>query len=582
MIKGKRKIFQGLFLLTFLIATLFYFNQKFTWNNGTVEQIELDIDRSYGITNPTLYLVHENDVGFDFSRPYKLELEKDSSLVFRFNSAVKIRKIRIYFEKEIDELAINRIGFRSSDKAIIADLGNFVSGNGLVLDDTSNVYVVSVSSKNGFIESPKYFLYSSDNWSVAILVIVFIGIMIGFYFLFKKLKIFDEFKSLTFVDGSISLFILSIFLPHPIFNVTLFLSLLMVIKKFNFKGFIGNPINLIIIAYFLILFLNDLFIAPSGLSNLKSTETFLPFLILPIYISCIKDSKHLGYFPFSAIIIGVVMFLTSLSDAIVFRNINYFSFDEFAKFTHPVYYSYLVSFSIFYVLINQKMNKRLKNIIQGVLFFFLILAGSKLVIVITILLYIIFEMRNKKAIIPMFLGVVFLGLFPPVQDRFKEVLNFSDLSIVNEEIISNDKDPRVNGLTLRLLLWQESINTIETVPEFLFGLGVGKATDAKLQENLNNRGLAKYNRYSTHNQFVNVFMRAGVLGLAMLLLIIIYGCYYAIKNNNKILLIILLLFTFAMLTESILQRALGIYFFITILLFLMKPIFLNEDSNNRN
>jgi len=43
-----------------------------------------------------------------------------------------------------------------------------------------------------------------------------------------------------------------------------------------------------------------------------------------------------------------------------------------------------------------------------------------------------------------------------------------------------------------------------------------------------------------------------------------------------------IMFTFAMLTESVFQRVLGIYFFTTVLLFLMKPNFLNENSNNRN
>ncbi|PCJ23219.1 MAG: hypothetical protein COA97_12130 [Flavobacteriales bacterium] len=580
--KGNFKIFQWLFLLAFLIATLFYINNKFVWRNHTVEQIELRMDKSYGRMNPTLYLVHENDVGFDFSIPYKLELGKDSSLVFNFNSAVKVRKIRIYFEKEIDELAINGIVLKEKDVGVTVDLNGFITGNGLQLDRNKNAYLVRVVLKNGFIESPKYFLYSSDKWSIAILFIIFIGLLIGFYFLFNKLKFFGNFNFLNFVDGSIALFIVSIFFPHPIFNITLILSLLLVIKNFNFKGFIANRINLMFIAYFLMLFLNDLFVAPSGFHNLKSTETLLPFLILPVYVSCIRGAKYLSHFPTSAIIIGVFMFLTSLWDAIIFRNIAYFSFDEFAKFTHPIYYSYLVSFSIFYVLLDKKMNKRLKNVIQAVLFVFLILAGSKLVITITLILYFIIVMTNKKAMIALVLGVVFLGLFPPVQDRFKEVLNFDDLSIVNEEIISNDKDPRVNGLTLRLLLWQESINTIETLPDFLFGLGVGKATDAKLKENLNKRGLEKYNRYSTHNQFVNVFMRTGIVGVILLLFIIVYGLYQAITRKNKLLLIMMVMFTFAMITESVLQRVLGIYFFTTVLLFLMKPNFLNEDSNNWN
>jgi len=356
----------------------------------------------------------------------------------------------------------------------------------------------------------------------------------------------------------------------------------MVVRNFNLKQFLAERVNLIFIACFLVLFLNDLFVADSGYHNLKPTETYLPLLILPIYITSIRNSKSLICFPFSAIILGVVMFLTSFVDAVIFKNLSYFSFDEFAKFTHPVYYSYLVAFSIFYIFLYSDIAKTYKNIIQGLLFFFLILAGSKLVITLTFLIYLSLVIRNKKAVALMAVGLAVLAFFPPVKKRFKEILNVDDLSVVKEHVITDNNDPRVNGLTLRFLLWQESINVVNTPSEIVFGKGVGKSTDELLRSNLVKRGLGKYQRYSTHNQFVNIFMRAGLIGVFSLLLIIIYAFYQAIINKNKMLLIIVILLTFAMLTESVFQRVLGIYFFTTVLLFLMKPIFLNEGSNNRN
>ena len=92
----------------------------------------------------------------------------------------------------------------------------------------------------------------------------------------------------------------------------------------------------------------------------------------------------------------------------------------------------------------------------------------------------------------------------------------------------------------------------------------------------------KGHQVEKYNQFINISMRAGLVGVLGLLMIIVFGFYTAVKNKSKLLLIMVIMFTFAMLTESLFQRVLGIYFFTTVLLFLMKPNFLNEGSNNRN
>ena len=178
-------------------------------------------------------------------------------------------------------------------------------------------------------------------------------------------------------------------------------------------------------------------------------------------------------------------------------------------------------------------------------------------------------------------GIIFMFLFPPIQERFKEIVNINDIDIVLEKVI-DENDYRVNGLTLRLLLWQETFKTINTIPKFIFGLGVDDASNNELKLNMIERGLGKYKRYSTHNQFVNIYMRAGIIGLGLLISMVVYIFYRAMIKKNKMLLVLAILFTFTMLTESVLQRVVGIYFFTTVILFLMKPTFLDENSNNWN
>lgn len=584
MLRNQQRILLTGMLFFFLIVTGLYTFSKFALKEDHIDGLELQMNKSRAETFPFVYLFHgENSVDFDYLHPNKVNTITDTSLLFSFENSIPIRKLRLYIEKKVESLVIENIYFISRGKRVKVNLDELIPGNGLkILNDNNGQLEVNVQELNGYLETSSLYFYPSDKMAffyIGICVLIVLGIL---FFLFKDFTVLNEIRQLKLPELSVIVFVCSIFLPHPIFNVTLVLSLLMVVRNFNLKQFLSERVNLIFIGCFLGLFLNDLFVADSGCHNLKPTETYLPLLVLPIYISCVRTSKSLAYLPFSAIFIGVLMFLTSVVDATIFKSVSYFSFDEFAKFTHPVYYSYLASFSIFYIFLHSKMERSYKNIIQSILFFFLILAGSKLVITLTFIIYAGLIVRSRKAAIIMLGGLIAMIFFPPVQKRFKEILNVNDLSVIHEQVITDNKDPRINGLTLRLLLWQESINVVKTVPEIIFGKGVGKSTDEVLKSNLVKRGLGKYKRFSSHNQFINIFMRAGLVGVLGLLMIIVFGFYTAIKNKSKLLLIMVIMFTFAMLTESLFQRVLGIYFFTTVLLFLMKPNFLNEGSNNRN
>jgi hypothetical protein len=583
MIKHKNSIILFSFIVVFIIITFGYIYNNYEWKNDKIESIELHINKSFSEVLPIIYITDKTDLGFDLSKPYKAIFLADSTISFKMEDQLGIRKLRFYFEKEIDELIIEKIVLKTTNGSKNVELNELKDGSNLqVINNDKNKFTVKVPSSDGYLELPNFYFYPSDKQALFFIFISALMVLIPLFLLLKRIKILERIKFPSIPDLSVILFIFSIFLPHPIFNVMLILSLLVMIKNFNFKSLVSNKASLIFIGLFFVFFLNDLFISESGFQNLKATEKYLPLLILPLYISCIKESKFIIYFPISAFIIGIGLVLTSISNAIIFNNIGYFSFTEFTKFTHPVYYSYLVSFSIFYVLLYAKLDKLHKTVLQLILFLFLILAGSKMVITITLIIYAGLFIKSKKSVLIVLSGFVLLALFSPVQNRFKEVLNFNDLSIINDKVITDNNDSRVNGLTLRLLLWQESINAVETIPEYIFGLGVDDASDKKLKSNLMARGLEKYSKYSSHNQFINVFMRTGFVGLLFLIFLVAYGLYNGVKSKNKMLLIMIILFTFAMLTESVLQRVLGIYFFTTVLLFLMKPNFLNENSNNRD
>ncbi len=568
-----------------LVTSFLYASFNFEWRNDQIESVNILVDEPCQLLSTIVYVTEENDLGYNFNEVHTVKvlmIPQDSILSFDLSRYKNIRKLRLCVEQVGRDLCLNEVVFRSKNNRDLIDFDYFQLNEELSsVNTTGRKTGINLRSMNGYIETPKTFVYKSDLIRILISGVVIILISLLFSYYFPKI-IEGDLSIPNIAEVSIILFITSIFLPHPIFNITLIISLLMVIKNFNFKAFIFNKVNLIFVLLFALLLFNDLFISVSGYHNLKATERYLPLFILPVYISCINGANFLKYFPISAILIGLGMTLTSLISFGVSYNLNCFSFEEFAKFTHPVYFSYLLSFSMIYVFLKSKLASHYKNILQLMMFLFLILAGSKMVISLTLLFYGVLFIKNKKAIIAMIIGVVLLAFFPPVQKRFQEIINVDDLSIINETKVEDVNDPRVNGLTLRVLLWQETLKTINTLPKFLTGLGVDDASNEALKLNMENRGLSKYKKYSTHNQFINFYMRTGVVGFGILFCLILYIFYQAIKNKNKMLFIMIVMFTFAMLTESVLQRVLGIYFFTTVLLFLTKPAFLNENSDNWN
>ena len=372
------------------------------------------------------------------------------------------------------------------------------------------------------------------------------------------------------------------FIPRPINNIVLIGSVLLLIANYSWAKFSSNKLNLMLVGYFILLMLNDIFISKSGFHDFRATESNLSFLIIPIYLSCVRNYKLLISLGISAIFLGIGFLFTSIINVSIFHNSFYLSFSEFTKYLHPVHYSYLVSFSIFYIHFKLKLDNKMKFLIQIMLFTFLILSGSKLMLIISGLLYMLLIFNNKKALVVVAIGLMFLTIFSPIKERFKEICDFDAISIISENYINNPNDTRVNGLTLRLLLWQESTRSLDNINEILFGLGVDKGTNEILRENLVNRGLTNYLKYSTHNQFINTYMRAGLIGLIFLLSWLGYVYALAFKFKSKLLLITILLFTFAMFTESVLQWSLGITFFVTILLTLINSEISNEDRNSWN
>lgn len=138
------------------------------------------------------------------------------------------------------------------------------------------------------------------------------------------------------------------------------------------------------------------------------------------------------------------------------------------------------------------------------------------------------------------------------------------------------------GLSMRMVKWKCSIEGILKNP--LFGVGTGDAVDylASCYEREKFWGALPQYRYNSHNQYLQITLTLGLIGLTCFLLCLIIPIIYAWKEKQFLFLSFLLLFGFCSLTESTIEREWGLIFFsffVSIFSFSNRPY--EKDVTNK-
>ncbi len=540
---------------------LIYLHSNYFYVNQYVKTINVEFIGSTPSESPVGYILDSTEVLMNFKIPLPVKKVNDSTIELKLSGETRVRQFRLYFNPTLDTLRIKSFTFNSGKVNLnLVDLRN-EEINIITNNDTELSFNVLKKHGYTYVESPR-FIYDKDFQFIvlaAILISVLINMII--HFLFNR-NLQYQIKRVTLTDFSIFLVIVSVFISQKAFNISLIFSFILIIKNFDMRRLLNNKLNVFLIGFFLVVILNFFFINPDY--NFRIVEKYAIFFILPIYVSCILDQKRIAYFCFAAFLIGTVLFSGAVTDVFIYRNFQITSFENFTRGIHPVYYSYLLSFCIIYIQLNR--NWPHKGIYQLALLLLLLLSGSKLVMIITLIGYIILSRKlNSLIIVPLVLILLFS--FKPVRDRFIEVLNTNDLTVITEKHINDPQDPRLNGLTLRVILWQESLS-VDGVKDFLFGNGISSNGLKVYETRLRKRGLTNHDWYNAHNQYFTTFFKLGVIGLIVLLSLLGYSIWLGIVSRNSILIMFTLLISFAMCSESIFERSFGISFFCLIALLL--------------
>lgn len=162
--------------------------------------------------------------------------------------------------------------------------------------------------------------------------------------------------------------------------------------------------------------------------------------------------------------------------------------------------------------------------------------------------------RSKQWLFWLITLTSFIGMsmIPTIRNRMQE------LSIENMYAPTQGND---NGTNVRAGIIRCDIALLEN--NWLFGLGTGDVQDA-LNNCFSNYTTDVYSKhdYNTHNEYLNVWLTAGLLGIGTLLYLLIGGFAGAVKFDLTLFAYFFVFIFICFFTENFLDRQVGITFFV--------------------
>jgi O-antigen ligase len=230
---------------------------------------------------------------------------------------------------------------------------------------------------------------------------------------------------------------------------------------------------------------------------------------------------------------------------------------------HPSYYALFISFSAFYLLLeDETFNITLKKIfILGAAAGILLMLSSKIHIVLFIaILFILILINSLKGgwIKTMGFALVLTVLILAVASNEKVRERFYRIDTLSYHL--NDPPATFNELTIRFALVECSWKVIRT--NVLFGVGAGDVPEAldKVYREYDYK-FGYMDQQNPHNEYLSIWLGTGMIGLLAFLILFGFSLYNAIYSRNYAHLIFLLLFAVSFLFESVLERQKGIVLF---------------------
>lgn len=136
-----------------------------------------------------------------------------------------------------------------------------------------------------------------------------------------------------------------------------------------------------------------------------------------------------------------------------------------------------------------------------------------------------------------------------------------------------------NGMAAREIIWRSAVELIRKKPLTGYGLQNGsEQLVTKYQEH--HFELGTVNKYDAHDQYLQILLNTGILGLLPFLLMLALALLKTFRERNFLLLMLTFIIMIEGLTEALLETQKGIIFFLFFLLLLYyhSPALFKRES----
>jgi O-antigen ligase len=344
--------------------------------------------------------------------------------------------------------------------------------------------------------------------------------------------------------------------------------------KTKFKAILSSELALLFCSFY-ILHLIGLFYTENMQSGAFDIQVKLSLFLFPlIYASRPLHAGQLKPLFFSLLGGSLLSSLILLTRAIYLYTTTHdsscFFYENFSSYLiHPSYLAMYLNVGITWILLHLYKNTLLfgkfSKIISLILILFfslvLVLLSSKLGLITLTLIYlcalICYSFKNYKVgiiglIIAIIAGLGIIRFVPAIADRMKT----ATAAITAPAINNADAE----STAVRMLIWKAANKVI--AEHFIVGTGTGDSKDELIKE-YEKRGMAGavQNRLNAHNEFYQVFVALGLIGIIIFCTQLMVPLVVSVKEKNSMYTFFLVIIILNFLTESMLEGEAGVLFY---------------------
>lgn len=395
------------------------------------------------------------------------------------------------------------------------------------------------------------------------------------------------------VENKVSYFHLAAFLaalPFDFFYselilISFALHTLIHVKRKDVKKIFVKPV-LIPVSFFLLNLVAVLYSSDKQEGINLSTRQ-LGILLFPVLFSISQldfaryKIRLLSIFGFSCTVTVAYLYFDALRTISGFHmpmsslfTLNFMNHD-FAKpiGIHATYLSVYIAFSMIiflYLLLTRQVHQKWIYILTSVILLagLLQLSSRAVFIAFMVVVNLVFPFLlfrgSKRSLFFLITSVISIAVFVLIYniDSFK-VRYVSELKtdLTDEVRIIENTEPRVAR-------WEVIMELVKRSPV----IGYGNGSESQLlKEKYFEEGLyiSYLNEFNTHNQYLSILLKTGIIGLLLFFFILCFGYAVAIKRKDLLLLSFMVIITVVSMSENILELNKGIFFYAFFFSFLM-------------